>query len=572
MNLILKYTKEEKLRATVGLLAKVLATFAELSLPWIMSYIIDHVVILGRIEYVFYWGLIMLTCAVTMFFSNILGNRMAAYVTRNMTRDLRHDLFDKTLHLSCAQMDKLAIPSLVSRLTSDTYHIHQFVITMMRMGIKVPLLLLGGITMTFFLDPTLCLVMVVFLPPIAFLVYFISRKGVPLYADVQRHVDRMVRSVRENYTGIRVIRALSKTDYEKNKFAQLNQSLCDAEKKAGVTMALTNPLVSMLLNLGQVAVIVVGAFAVNAAISDAGSILAFLSYFTIMINSLLNATRIFVMYSKTSASCERINQIFEEESDMLVYEMEKIHSDEYIEFKDVSFTYYSDEQTAPILQDINFSVKKGETIGIIGAIGSGKSTIIQLLLRFYDAQSGQILIDGRDIKSIDIEVLRQRIGIVFQNDFLIADSIYDNINFGRDLEEDDIHEAIQLAQGAEFIYSLDQGTEHKLDAKGANFSGGQKQRILIARALASKPDILILDDSSSALDYATDAALRKGILEHLSHTTTVIVAQRISSIKHANVIIVLDKGKIVGKGRHEDLIKSSEIYQQILDSQMGGIS
>ncbi len=568
MKFLLKYFKPYKTRLFLGLTIKIIGTAMDLVIPWILAMIIDELVPTKDMNLILLWGGIMLLSAVVSILGNIVANRMASRVARDITKTLRYQLFEKIEHLSCKQIDDFTIASLVSRLTSDTYNVHQTIGMVQRIGIRAPILLVGGIFATLTLDPLLCLVMVATLPFIAITVYFVSKKGVPMYKQVQKKVDVLVRHVRENYQGIRVIKALSKTEHEKEKFDKANFDVTQSERKAGMIMSITNPAVTLLLNLGIACVIAVGAYAVNIGISQAGKIIAFMSYFTIVSMGLLAITRIFIMFSRASASISRIEEVFNCEEDLKIEEIKQEETENFIEFRDVSFSYYKEDNTEDVVKNINFTLKKGESLGIIGSIASGKSTIIQLLLRFYDAQSGSIRINGKDIRSLSPKELRKSIGVVFQNDFLMADTIYENIRFERNIEKEEIEKAIEFAQAKEFVDSLDTRTEHKLDSKGANFSGGQKQRILIARALAGSPEILILDDSSSALDYKTDANLRKAISTYLKQTTSIIVAQRISSIKHTDKILVLDKGEVVGYGKHADLLETCEVYKEILKSQV----
>ncbi len=568
LRFLVEQFKPHKVRFFMGLSIKIIGTLMDLVIPWILALIIDELVPTGDMNLILIWGGIMILSAIVSWIGNVTANRIASRVAMDITRKVRYDLFNKVEHLSCKQTDDFTIPSLVSRLTSDTYNVHQSIGMVQRIGIRAPILLIGGLFATLTLDPLLCLVMVATLPFITVVVYFVSKKGVPMYKTVQKKVDVLVRCVRENYQGVRVIKALSKTEQEAEKFDKVNLDVTKSERAAGNIMSITNPAVTLLLNFGIVCVIAVGAYAVDAGISQAGKIIAFMSYFTIISMALLAMTRIFIMYSRASASIQRMEEVFSCENDLDIEKILKEDTDNFIEFKDINFSYNEDKKAKNVLTNINFSIKKGESLGIIGSIASGKSTIIQLLLRFYDPKSGSIRIDGVDIKSLTPSELRKNIGIVFQNDFLMADSIYENIRFERNISKEEIEKAVNYAQAKEFIDSLDEGYEHKLDSKGANFSGGQKQRILIARALASKPDILILDDSSSALDYQTDAKLRKAIKTHLKGTSSIIIAQRISSIQHTDKILVLDKGEIVGYGKHEDLLINCEVYKEILKSQV----
>ncbi len=567
MKKIFAYLKPHIPRMTVGLTIKFIGTIMDLLLPWILAYMIDDVVPLRNVPMILWWGATMLFCSVLAVVTNIIANRMAARVARNTTEALRHDLFSKISYLSCAQIDEFTIPSLESRLTSDTYNIHQMIGMMQRMGVRAPILLLGGVLVTFTLEPVLTLVLVCVLPFIGYIVWRVSKKGIPLYTQLQRAVDNMVRTVRENASGIRVIKALSKTDYEKKRFADANAHVVEKEKKAGITMALTNPMMNLFLNLGLTLVIIVGAYRVNAGVTQAGKIIAFLSYFTIILNAMLSVTRIFVMYSKGSASAGRISLVLDAPADLTLRTAEPVETDNHIIFEHVSFSYHKHKEN---LTDISFSLKRGQTLGIIGATGCGKSTLINLLMRLYDADSGRIFINGKPIESIDAAQLHEMFGVVFQNDILFADTIASNIDLGRGLSRERLEEAAAHAQAADFIGALPDGLDHMLTSKGTNVSGGQKQRILLARAFAANPEILILDDSSSALDYKTDARLRGEIRKHYQNTTTVIVAQRVSSIKHADHILVLEEGRVIGSGTHVELMKTCETYQEISKTQMGG--
>jgi ATP-binding cassette subfamily B protein len=497
---------------------------------------------------------------------NIIANRMAARVARNTTESLRHDLFEKILSLSGTQLDYFTIPSLESRMTSDTYNIHNMIGMMQRIGVRAPIILIGGIVITSTLEPVLTLVLVGVLPFLALIVYFVSKKGIPYYVEMQKSVDKMVRIVRENITGVRVIKSLSKTNSEKKRFSDVNDEVVSKELKAGTTMAITNPVMNFLLNLGLTLVIVVGAYRVNGGASEPGKIVAFLSYFTIMLQAVMAITRIFVVFSKASASAGRIAEVLEVEEDLKVSSQpgESQAAEDHISFQQVSFSYTQE----PCLMDIDFTIKKGGSLGIIGSTGAGKTTIVNLLMRFYDVTEGSIRIDGQDIRSIDKLKLRRKFGVVFQNDVLFADKVYENISLGRELPQDQVSESAEHAQAASFIEELDQKLDFKLAIKGSNLSGGQKQRLLVARALAGKPEILILDDSSSALDYKTDSLLRKAIRENYAGTTTIVIAQRISSVMKLDHILVLEDGQMAGYGTHDELLNSCEVYQEIYQSQM----
>ncbi|MDF2821669.1 MAG: transporter transrane region [Clostridiales bacterium] len=567
MKQVLKYLKPHIGRMSIGFAIKFIGTLMDLGLPWVLAYMIDDVIPLNDIPLIFVWGGVMLVLSITAVITNVIANRMAARVARESVRDIRHDLYEKILYLSSAQVDKYSVPSLVSRMTTDTYNIHQMIGMVQRLGVRAPILLIGGIMVTFTLEPILTLVLIGILPFISIIVYLVSKKGVPLYGKLQITVDKMVRVVRENITGVRVIKALSKTEYEKRRFYDVNTEVVNKEKKAATTMAIINPSMNFLLNLGLSLVIVVGAYRVNLGTTAPGKIVAFLTYFTIILNAMLMITRMFVIFSKASASAHRISEVLDTEEDISVETKNEMKSEYHIEFDDVSFSYNGIEDN---LKNINFKLKKGETLGIIGATGSGKTTIVNLLMRFYDIGKGSIRIEGVDIRGIDNTILRRKFGVVFQNDVIFSDSIYENIIFGRSLEKDQIISAVEYAQAKEFIDSLEHNYEEHLTARGSNLSGGQKQRVLISRALAANPEIVILDDSSSALDYKTDSLLRKAINNHFEQTTTIIIAQRISSIMSADQIIVLEDGEVLGVGTHDELIENCDIYKEISQLQMGG--
>lgn len=566
MRKILRYLHPQIPRMIGGLSIKFTATIMDLLIPSILAFIIDDVAPQRNKPLIFLWGGVMLICAVIACIGNIAANRVAARVARNTTESLRHDLFEKITRLSCRQTDDVSIPSLISRLTSDTYNIHGMIGSMQRLGVRAPILLIGGICITLLLEPVLALVLIAMLPPMAAVVWYISKKGVPLYSMLQAKVDGLVRTVRENVVGIRIIKALSKTEYEKERFDTVNREVSGQEKKAGITMGITNPLMNLFLNLGLTLVIIVGAYRVNGGVSQVGKIMAFMNYFSIILNAMMSVSRMFVMYSKGSASAQRVAAVLDLPEDLSVAASDKIDTPYHVSFDHVCFSYLGSENN---LTDISFALKKGETLGIIGATGSGKSTIINLLMRLYDAQDGSIRIDGEDVRAIPPEILHRKFGVVFQNDVLFADSIRENIDFGRELSDEQIEAAAKNAQAAEFIEHLPRRYQHMLTIRGTNLSGGQKQRLLISRALAAKPEILILDDSSSALDYKTDSLLREAIQRDFAETTTVIIAQRVSSIRYADHILVIEEGREIGYGTHEQLMQSCAVYREISQSQMG---
>lgn len=561
------YLSVHKKRMALGLTIKALGTLAELFLPMIMAYMIDDVAPTGSVLALSLWGVAMFVFAVIAWAGNVVANRMASRVARDTTEVIRNDLFSSTLYLSARQTDKVTVPSLVSRLSSDTYNVHNMIGMIQRLGIRVPILLIGGVALTFSVEPVLALVLLASVPFLTVIVIFVSSKGITLYTDLQRAVDTMVRKVRDDYTGIRVIKALSRTEYEQKGFAAINDNVVGRETKAGVTMSITNPLMNVILNLGMTVVVLVGAFRVSKGLAQVGEIIAFTSYFTIILNAVISISRIFVNVSKGSASAKRICNVLnmprELEKDESLSEPEQGAEKGGIKFENVTFSY----DGAPALKNVNFELKRGETLGVIGATGSGKTTLVALLLRFYDCDKGRILVDGVDVRGYDEKKLREKFGVVLQNDFLMAASVEDNIKFEREVSDESMKTAASHAKAAPFVEALDDGYDSMLTVRGANFSGGQKQRMLIARALAGNPEILVLDDSSSALDYKTDAELRATLAKKYPDTTIIMIAQRISSVRFADKILVLDKGEQAGLGSDEELMKTCDVYRRIYESQ-----
>lgn len=605
------YLKPFYLRMAWGFVLKFIGTLMDLFLPWTLAHMIDVVIPANRREDILLWGGFMLVCSVMAVTFSILANRMASRVSGDAIYVIREDLYAKVMYLSNRQADEFTRPSLISRLTSDTYYVQQMLTRVQRLGVRAPILLIGGIVMTMLLDVPLACVLLTTLPLLAAVVVLVSRKSIPMFARLQESADRFVRLVREDIAGIRVIKALSKEEYERNRFDQINREVVERERKATVITAITNPVMNILLNLGLVGVIILGAYRVDHGLTEVGKILAFMTYFTIILNALLSISRMFVVLSKGTASAQRISEVLDAEDERAMLrsfgEQAEAAGQEtegacregeaagqetkgtcrgnegaregtegtcrevpkaavpHIEFEHVCFSYNKVEDN---LHDISFSLMHGETLGIIGATGSGKTTAANLLMRFYDVDQGRILVDGQDIRGMDLRNLRKRFGAVFQNDVLFKESIYENIRMGRDITQEQAMEAALYARAKDFVEEKG-GMAENIDIRGANLSGGQKQRILIARALAAHPEILILDDSSSALDYQTDAALRKGLREHFADTTCILIAQRMNAVMHADHILVLEDGEMAGYGTHEELIKTCEVYREIGKSQMG---
>ena len=562
MTKTLRYIKPYAPTAAWAVVMKFVGSIAELFLPLLLDYIIDDIVPLKDISMVLWLGLLMLVCSLAAMFGNIFANRLSVSAAAKMTHDLRYDLFKKISYLKSGQVDEVTVPSLVSRLTSDSYYVNQMVARTLRLGVRAPILLIGGMLMTFIVDVWLALVLLACVPFVIVAVVIITKKSIPYYAKKQACSDDMVRAMQENISGVRIIKALSAGEREKRKFGGVSDRLGNTDFSAKKVMSLTNPLATLILNLGLVVVIIVGALMSDGA----GSVLAVLTYFTMILNGMLGLSKIFVVLSQGIASADRIEQVLEIDERQFVGQYPAGSADYMVEFKDVNFSYNGGENN---LENINFAIRKGGTLGIIGATGSGKSTIVNLLMRFYDVSSGAVYVGGDDVRSVPVETLRSRFGVAFQNDFLMADSVRANIDYGRNLSEADILSAADSAQAGAFISQLDGGLDYDLAQKAANLSGGQKQRLTIARALAGKPEILILDDSSSALDYETDAALRRALAGNYPSTTKIIIAQRVSSVRSADAILVLDDGRQIGLGTHEKLLRTCEEYALIYKAQMG---
>ena len=576
MKTILKYMKPYNTYILFTLLLKFGASMMDLLIPSLLAKIIDDIVPLGEVRLIFWWGGVMILGAVISVTTNVRANRMAEISAGGMTRQLRHDLFEKITYLSARQMNEFTVSSAVSRLTSDTYNVNRMMARMQRLGVRGPILLTGGILITVTMEPKLASVLIASLPFIAVIVWVVTKLSIPVYTGQQRVLDGLVRVLQENITGVRVIRALSRTDYERERYDGVNEELARIEQKAGRISSASGPATTLVLNLGLTAVIITGAYLVQKGETGPGAIIAFLSYFILILNAMLGITRIFVMCSKGMASLGRISEVLEAPEEMQV----QIRSEEsdkaiagvseesipLVEFRDVSFSYNG---KGDHLSHISFTLKKGESLGIIGATGSGKSTIVNLLLRFYDVDSGSIWIGGRRIDTIPYPELRAMFGVVFQNDYLMASSVEENIDFFRGLDGAQVREAARYAQAEAFIREKEGEMDARIAVRGNNLSGGQKQRIMIARALAAKPKILILDDASSALDYKTDAKLRKELGANFRNTTTINIAQRVSSIQGADHILVLEDGGCIGYGTHTELLEQCAEYRLIYELQMG---
>ncbi len=570
-----KYIKPHTSAIVLNVVIKMSATLLELALPAILAYMLDELVISGNREGIIFWGIVMLVVSFVAWVGNIVANRMASYTAAVAIRNIRHDLFERAMNLSARQIDELTVSSLETRLTTDTYNLHRFLGASLRMGSRSIMLFVGGVAFCFVLDWRLALILLVMVPPIFIIIRSVFNRLMVKFRHLQKVNDDMVQVIRENIRGIRVSKALDKTEYEKGRYAVTNEDLKAAEVDVTDHMAIIGPSLNTILYIGQVLVIAIGAYLASQGITQAGTITAFLSYFLQIANSLLTMNRMFNILTRARTSAERISEVLYtyKDKNQIIHKPvvdvlpEPDPSVPEIEFKNVSFTYTGANED---LEDISFKIYPGEGLGLIGATGSGKSTIIRLLLRQYDVTKGEILYRGINIKNITSEALHKQFGLVFQNDFLFGGTIRSNIDFGRGFTDENINEGIENAQATEFISEKEGGLKHRLASRGVNLSGGQKQRVLLSRALSGDPEVLILDDSSSALDFKTDANLRRAIQEKYSNITSIIVAQRVSSIMYSENILVVKNGRIAAAGTHDELIESSPEYAEIAGMQLGG--
>ena len=584
MRFIFSYLKNYKSLIAFALIIKISGTLTDLTLPYILEHLIDDVAPTKNLKTALLWGGVMIIMAWLTRIFNVMSNRKGTALAQKVTQEMRRDLFYHSINLSGSQMDGYGLPSITSRMTSDSYNIQNFIRSMMAIGIRAPIMLIGGIAITLTMDVKMASILCVVALIVIVCVVILSAKGIPLFDRVQRFLDNVVRIMRENITGILVVKSLSKEGYEKERFSKANDELTKSERTASIVMSLPSPVMNFFLNVGLTLVVFVGAYRVNGGFAKPGVILAFLTYFNLILNGAMGLNRIFMMMSKANASANRIEEVIKAPNELQPLpeaSAATTNGTAHIVFEGVSFSY-SKESTAgnshhfdggnrqTSLTDIDFQIEKGGSLGIIGATGSGKTTIVNLLMRFYDTTRGHIFINGKDIRTYPLDELRRMFGVVFQNDFIFADTLFENIRFGRNISEAEIESAANDACASEFINEYEDGFEHRTAIHGANLSGGQKQRLLISRALAASPDILILDDASSALDYRTDAAFRKALGEHHRNSTTIIIAQRISSIMYSDKILMLDEGKISGYGTHNELLNNCPPYRKIYHTQMGG--
>ena len=578
MKKLLVYLKDYKKESVLGPLFKLLEATFELIVPLVMAAIIDTGVATGDKSYIMKMCMVLVLLAVIGLTCSITAQYFAAKAAVGFATKLRHALFAHIESLSFTEMDTVGTATLITRMTSDVNQVQNGVNLVLRLFLRSPFIVFGAMVMAFTIDVKAALVFVVTIPLLSIIVFGIMLISIPLYKKVQSALDKVLGITRENLTGSRVIRAFNKEDDEKVHFNENNDLLTRAQIYVGKISALMNPLTYVIINGAIVVLVWTGAVRVDNGYITQGEVVALINYMSQILVELVKLANLIININKSIACGNRIQSIFEMQpsiTDGSGQKVDKVQTDtadrseeaEYaVEFSHVGLTYAGAGDES--LTDIDFKVKKGETIGIIGGTGSGKSSVVNLIPRFYDVTSGFIKVDGKDVKDYPLEELRGKIGTVLQKAVLFHGTIRENLKWGNpDATEEDLNRAITVAQAKEFVDNKEGRLDFEIEQGGKNLSGGQRQRLTIARAVVKKPEVLILDDRASALDFATDAALRKAIREMEGETTVFIVSQRAASIQHADRIVVLDDGKIVGLGTSEELLESCEVYQEIYNSQ-----
>ncbi len=572
MRKLVQFLKGYKKQVFFGPLFKLAEAVLELIVPLVMVRIIDIGIANQDKLYVLRMGGLLLLIAVVSLSCALVCQYFASIASQGVGTDIRNSLFQKINCFSHRELDKFGTPSLITRLTGDVNQLQLAVAMLIRLVIRAPFLAIGSVVMAMLIDLKLSIVFMVVMPLIAFVLYLIMSRSIPFFKTIQRKLDRISLIVRENLEGARVIRAFSKQQHEAARFSKASDELTQTAVGVGRLSALLNPLTYSIMNFAIIVIIWCGGLQVNVGTLTQGEIIAFINYMTQVLLALVVVANLVVTFTKASASASRVNEIFETEvsvvdaaaAPVLVSQNPNVP---LLEFKHVSFSYHDNEEYA--LQDVSLQIYAGETIGIIGGTGSGKSTLVQLIPRFYDVSKGELLLHGVPLQDYPLFQLRAMIGMAPQKAAVVSGTIATNLRWGDQSASDDaLWDALRTAQAAEFVQSKPGGLQAEIHQGGQNLSGGQKQRLTIARALVGKPDILILDDSSSALDYATDAALRQAIRRDIQSATIFLVSQRVSSIRHADKIIVLDDGCVAGVGRHDDLLHTCEVYREICLSQL----
>ncbi|KYH28121.1 MULTISPECIES: ABC transporter ATP-binding protein [Clostridium] len=558
---------KDKIAACVMLLF--LQVMAELYLPTLMSDIVNKGIVNGDTKYIMKIGRFMLIVAAGSSIATILANLFSSKFATAFGRDLRRMIFTKAEGFSLHEFDKIGTPSMITRTTNDITQIQQFVVVMMKFMVTAPIMAIGGFAMALSKDKKLTLVLAVSIPLLILVIFLVARKAIPLFKAMQNKVDKINLVLRENLAGIRVIRAFNRIDDEKERFREASYDFTSTAIRVNKMISIIMPMMMLIMNFTSVAIVWFGGIRIDNGNMQVGDMMAFIQYVMQIMFSFLMLAMMFVMIPRAQASADRINEVLNMEPEITDPENPKNECVKrgYVEFKDVTFNYPGSQE--PAIKNISFSVNPGETTAIIGGTGSGKSTLINLIPRFYDVTSGAVLVDGIDVRNMSQKELRKKIGFVPQKAVLFTGTIEENIRYGKeDATEIEIRHAAEVAQASEFISNMKEGYDTLIAQGGNNVSGGQKQRLSIARALVGRPEIYIFDDSFSALDFKTDAKLREALKEETKNSTVIIVAQRVSTVIDADRIIVLDEGEIVGIGTHKELLKSSEVYREIVSSQL----
>ena len=577
MKTLLAYLKGYKKESILAPLFKMLEASFELFVPLVMAAIIDVGIANKDKPYIVKMCFVLIALGIIGLVCSITAQYFAAKAATGVGTGIRHGLFEHIQKFTFTEMDQLGTSTLITRMTSDINQIQSGVNLVLRLFLRSPFIVFGAMIMAFTVDVKAALVFVVTIPLLSLIVFGIMLVTMPMYKKVQADLDQVLLATRENLTGARVIRAFNKEEDETKRFENANQILTDAQKYVGRISGMMNPLTYIIVNGAIIALIYVGAVRVDIGDLTQGQVVALINYMSQILVELVKLANLIISVTKAAACLNRVESVLAVKPDMnegdVRWESNSSEEDRdlknkvpVVEFSHVSLTYKGTSDTS--LSDINFCAEKGQTIGIIGGTGSGKSSLVNLIPRFYDATEGTVKINGRDIKEYQTENLREHIGVVLQKAVLFKGSIADNLRWGKeDATEQEMYDALDISQAREFVDTKQGGLEFQIEQGGRNLSGGQKQRMTIARALVRKPEILILDDSASALDFATDAALRKSIKEMKNQPTVFIVSQRAASIQYADQIIVLDDGEMAGIGTHEELLKDCPVYQEIYYSQ-----
>ena len=562
------YLKGYITESILGPLFKLLEATFELFVPIVIKSIVDTGIGQADKGYIIRMCLVLVILGIIGMVCSITAQYFAAKAAVGFTTKLRRALFKHIGQLSYSEIDTLGTSSMITRMTSDMNQVQSGLNLTLRLLLRSPFIVFGAMIMAFTVDTRAAFTFVVAIPALSVVVFAIMFASIPLYKKVQQRLDRVLNSTRENLTGVRVIRAFGLEEKEIAEFDKRNEELTATQKFVGGISALMNPLTYVIINLAIIWLIHIGAVRVSMGLLTQGAVLALYNYMSQILVELIKFATLIISITKAVASTNRISAVFDiksslEEKDILP---QKVQSEYAVEFRNVGLKYKNAQDES--LSNISFAVRHGEVVGIIGGTGSGKTSLINLIPRFYDATSGEVLVDGVNVKDYPLEVLRDKVGIVPQKAVLFKGSIRDNMRWGKkDATDEEIMEAIAIAQAVEIVSQKKEGLDFIIEQSGKNLSGGQRQRFTIARALVKKPEILILDDSASALDFATDAALRKALREMPGNTTVFIVSQRTSSIRHADIIIVLDDGQMVGIGKHEELLEKCAVYREIYESQ-----